>query len=656
MTSYFAFVSDAFVVSEMTDEDDPLAKCSVSIASTPTEIIDVCRRLKSSLDKTIPVLGLDCEWRSPGLDVGRKRSRDSVNVDGDEAIRPCDDRGKLGDLPKLGGEGNGRDSDCVWMGEGDSGKIENDDSLEDKSGCDDVSRDSEEPLSQRVSLLQLSTSAGDIGLIRLCFVDPMDVPDDLIDLLSDPEMFKVGVNVNNDANKLFNEFGISCESCLDLRYLYRECDPDRKSQGLGLKNMSMELLGMVLDKNPKVIHSNWDASELSPDQIRYAALDAFAGSLIFDVLISRFRSKMEELREGEPMTEDDLKDVCRQFCDRPFRGKSNPSKKGASASGGGGVKKDPVYRAKRRDRPFYDNHQLEASDGEVLTRLGWKKLVWYVYQGIADLVSVELPEDSEIGDVDLKALQAEYEEERLERAFEVYGNTKFAKFLHDNPGVRATVRLRFEPKARSAGEDAYYTQEKENKCVVCGTERDYFRKHVIPPGYLKRFPHVMKSHRPHDVLLLCQQCHVRSNMADQRLKDRLAKEYDAPLDVQKYKHDVNGKRLLSAARVLKRNLTEGNLPKPREEELKMKILECLNLSEWNDTLLDEVIDNNAELVLNPDYVSHEEKVMDAVAEEEDGFEKFEQRWRKYFLTSMKPRFMPALWSVTHNTSRRQTQM
>ncbi len=43
------------------------------------------------------------------------------------------------------------------------------------------------------------------------------------------------------------------------------------------------------------------------------------------------------------------------------------------------------------------------------------------------------------------------------------------------------MRLRFEPAGRPVEDGIYYIQEKENRCVVCGSENDFnLRKNIIP--------------------------------------------------------------------------------------------------------------------------------------------------------------------------------
>jgi len=80
-----------------------------------------------------------------------------------------------------------------------------------------------------------------------------------------------------------------------------------------------------------------------------------------------------------------------------------------------------------------------------------------------------------------------------------------------------TIMLNFEPSGRSMqGEenwvdDTYYATDRENKCVCCGAKDNFSRFHVVPTLYRTHFPDALKSHRSHDVLLLCFDCHNKAS-------------------------------------------------------------------------------------------------------------------------------------------------
>lgn len=128
-----------------------------------------------------------------------------------------------------------------------------------------------------------------------------------------------------------------------------------------------------------------------------------------------------------------------------------------------------------------------------------------------------------------------------------YVNKGIGELISEEP---LTVRLKFEPAGRAVGlTGKYYQMIKENQCVVCGADKEYIRKNVIPREYRKYFPSkfqsvvfhlvristhfssisaIMKDHTSHDIVLLCPRCHQLSNMFDFRLRAQLAQVCNAP--------------------------------------------------------------------------------------------------------------------------------
>jgi hypothetical protein len=112
---------------------------------------------------------------------------------------------------------------------------------------------------------------------------------------------------------------------------------------------------------------------------------------------------------------------------------------------------------------------MVAPDGEHLSNCDYKKANWYVERGLAEKIC-------------------------------------------DTP---YTIRLLFEPNGRKGTpkphielyDDHFYTVERENICVSCGKDKDYSRFHVIPTLYRQHFPDELKSHRSHDIVILCFTCH-----------------------------------------------------------------------------------------------------------------------------------------------------
>ncbi|OEL38861.1 Protein RRP6-like 3 [Dichanthelium oligosanthes] len=112
-----------------------------------------------------------------------------------------------------------------------------------------------------------------------------------------------------------------------------------------------------------------------------------------------------------------------------------------------------------------------------------------------------------------------------------YVQRNLAKLIEDSPPA---IMLLFEPKGRPEDEDnEFYIQSKKNICVGCGEKSHYIRYRIIPSCYRMHFPEHLKSHRSHDIVLLCVDCHEIAHSAAEKYKRRVAEEFGIPLFVQK---------------------------------------------------------------------------------------------------------------------------
>ncbi|XP_062551887.1 exonuclease 3'-5' domain-containing protein 2-like [Armigeres subalbatus] len=154
---------------------------------------------------------------------------------------------------------------------------------------------------QSVALLQMASSSGMCLLIRMFLMDAF--PNELKDLLADPKILKVGVEVYFDGRKLQEDYGLVVKGTVDLRHLAKKL---RVPGSFGLGGLAQTVLGIQLDKNWQISASNWQNPELSPIQREYAAKDAIVAMKLF----RHFRNKIN-------MSE------IYQFIDVPFRTKFN---------------------------------------------------------------------------------------------------------------------------------------------------------------------------------------------------------------------------------------------------------------------------------------------------------------------------------------------
>ncbi|KAL9145069.1 hypothetical protein ABFS82_13G015000 [Erythranthe guttata] len=146
--------------------------------------------------------------------------------------------------------------------------------------------------------------------------------------------------------------------------------------------------------------------------------------------------------------------------------------------------------------PVYHNCKIYANDGRLLCYCDRRKLEWYV-------------------------------------------NRNLAKPVEDDP---LSIVLLFEPKGRPEDEDnEFYIQSKKNICVGCGEGKHYLRYRIIPSCYRMHFPEHLKSHRSHDIVLVCVDCHETAHAAAEKYKRQIAAEFGIPLFVGKVveKQNIN---------------------------------------------------------------------------------------------------------------------
>ncbi len=128
----------------------------------------------------------------------------------------------------------------------------------------------------QVALLQLSTDEKAF-LIR---INMTGLPPEIKRLLSDPNLLKTGVAIHDDIKGLQKISRFNPGGFMELQ---------RMAQELGIKDFSLKklcaiLLGFRISKSQQL--TNWEAEQLTPQQMVYAATDAWASLKIYEKLQS----------------------------------------------------------------------------------------------------------------------------------------------------------------------------------------------------------------------------------------------------------------------------------------------------------------------------------------------------------------------------------
>ncbi|KAJ4806734.1 Werner Syndrome-like exonuclease [Rhynchospora pubera] len=131
-----------------------------------------------------------------------------------------------------------------------------------------------------------TTGENPAALLQLCVEDRCLIfqlihcdymPFEFIYFFSNDRLNFVGVGITSDFKKLEKDYGLKVRSCVnELGDLAAERTGWELMKKWSLQKLLLELREMQLEKPKSICLSNWSNRLLTPAQIEYAALDAFA--------------------------------------------------------------------------------------------------------------------------------------------------------------------------------------------------------------------------------------------------------------------------------------------------------------------------------------------------------------------------------------------
>ncbi|KAK7373845.1 hypothetical protein VNO80_07265 [Phaseolus coccineus] len=101
------------------------------------------------------------------------------------------------------------------------------------------------------------------------------IPPSLVSFLADTNFTFVGVGIEEDAEKLLEDYNLHVVNVRDLRSLAAEKLGDRELKQAGIKALGLRVLGLEVEKPKRITKSRWDNPWLTPVQVQYATVDAF---------------------------------------------------------------------------------------------------------------------------------------------------------------------------------------------------------------------------------------------------------------------------------------------------------------------------------------------------------------------------------------------
>ena len=125
-------------------------------------------------------------------------------------------------------------------------------------------------VSYNISVLQLSAD-NDIFIFR---IDKTGLNSKIIDVLSDPDILKVGIDIKNDLIGLKKITQFKESNFLDLNVLAVQ----KGFKSIGAVKLCIMLLGYRISKSQRL--TDWSADNLTAAQLQYAAIDAWICPMI----------------------------------------------------------------------------------------------------------------------------------------------------------------------------------------------------------------------------------------------------------------------------------------------------------------------------------------------------------------------------------------
>jgi hypothetical protein len=185
--------------------------------------------------------------------------------------------------------------------------------------------------------------------------------------------------------------------------------------------------------------------------------------------------------------------------------------------------------------------------------------------------------------------------------------------------------LKFKPKG--VGSIPGGPLVRKNICVVCGCSDNLTKHHVVPKCYIKYYPREHKERNSKDILVMCRKHHAEYETKAYELRQEMAVEFDAPIE------NWVDTEFIMAAKALSALVTYGDkIPQERAECLNGRVYKYLKKT--GTTKLDL-------MSYSFNQESHSKKVVTEICR--DGIIDFSNRWRRHFIETMRPQYLPDDW-------------
>lgn len=214
------------------------------------------------------------------------------------------------------------------------------------------------------------------------------------------------------------------------------------------------------------------------------------------------------------------------------------------------------------------------------------------------------------------------------------------------------IHLNFEPAGVGFDEsDTFGLTPRVVRCVCCGdiTDGVLQRHHIVPYMYRKYMPIDYKSKNHHDVVLMCYNCHDEYERHATQLKHDISAEHNMLLTVQPKKvieKNMNGKEGQHkhvASYITALMFHADKIPCDVKNNMKVGIASFLEKEDFTIEDLQNAYDfiQTSQREILAERVPVGKQIMERLTDLDD----FLFRWRKHFVTTMQPKYMPHGWDI-----------
>jgi hypothetical protein len=192
-------------------------------------------------------------------------------------------------------------------------------------------------------------------------------------------------------------------------------------------------------------------------------------------------------------------------------------------------------------------------------------------------------------------------------------------------GEKKSIQLTFTP--RGDGEKSIFlSEERQNICVVTGSDKNLTKHHVVPTQYRQYFPNIYKSKNSNDVVAICDEEHSNYERYADELKSDLIEKYIL-------KDEIEYNKKLDFLRKTLNTLDkhEDKIPYDRLWYLYEKLEMVLK----HVGIVQEEVDNLEKLNID-------QLIVDRM-----GIEELIVTWKNHFVEYSKPKYLPDWWDPNH---------